>query len=317
MKKYILNDSKKIIFLKNNEILVETKKCPRLKLDNSDYNSLTDLCKKYTIFEKNSISEELFSILYKNKIIIEANFNIKDSYKTKYERNELFAYNFFCKKTFKSIIDKKVLFIGVGGIASIIIDQLISVGIENFSIVDFDKVDLSNLNRQFVYKENDVGLYKVELFKNYVLSKNSHAKIKIYNMKIETSNQINEIVKNDKIDFIVNSADTPPCYLQKYIVESSLKLKVPCIFGGVGIEEGSYGPLLDSSISKINYLKQINSTLDKINYYFPCKSSFGVTNSIISNYMAWDIIMYMMNEKKYVKSLNKSININFKGTKHD
>ena len=33
--------------------------------------------------------------------------------------------------------------------------------------------------------------------------------------------------------------------------------------------------------------------------------------------MAWDIIMYMMNEKKYVKSLNKSININFKGTKHD
>ena len=33
--------------------------------------------------------------------------------------------------------------------------------------------------------------------------------------------------------------------------------------------------------------------------------------------MAWDIIMYLMNEKKYVKSLNKTININFKGINYD
>lgn len=317
MKKYILNDNKKIIFLKNNEILIEAKNGFRIKLNDNDYNYLTDICRKYTIFEKDSISEKVFSILYKNKIIIEATTNIKELYRTKYERNELFAYNFFGKKSFKNIFDKKILFIGVGGIAAVIIDQLISVGIENFSIVDFDKVDLSNLNRQFVYRESDAGLYKVELFKKYILSKNKNAKIKTYNMKIETSNQINEIVKNDNINFIINSADTPPCYLQKYIVESSIKLKIPCIFGGVGIDEGSYGPLLDSKSYKINYLKQINSTLNKINYYFPCKSSFGVTNSIISNYMAWDIIMYLMNEKKYVKSLNKTININFKGINYD
>ena len=100
----------------------------------------------------------------------------------------------------------------------------------------------------------------------------------------------------------------PPCYLQKYIIECSIKSKVPCIFGGVGINEGSYGPLLDNKKSKINELKKINSILEKINYYFPCKSSFGITNSLVSNFMAWDIIMYLMNEKKLVRSLNEVIN---------
>ena len=122
-------------------------------------------------------------------------------------------------------------------------------------------------------------------------------------------------VQKDDIDFMINSADMPPYCLQKNIVESSIKLNVPCIFGGVGITEGSYGPLLTNKSCKIKYLKNINNILSKVNYFFPCKSSFGVTNSIISTYMSWDIIMYLLGEKKYVKSLNKEIFVNFKETK--
>lgn len=313
MKKYILNDNKKIIFLKNNEILIESGHGIRIDVSETDYKSLSNICSKYTIFEKENISKDLFLKLYKNKIIIEANKYISESYKTRYERNELFASNFFKNKSFKLLSNKTILFVGVGGIASIIIDQLISVGIKYYSIIDFDIVDSSNLNRQFVYSEEDIGKYKVDQFKKYILSKNKNALVNVYNIKINSSNQIETIISKDKIDFIINSADMPPCYLQKYIIECSIKSKVPCIFGGVGINEGSYGPLLDNKWSKINELKKINSILEKINYYFPCKSSFGITNSLVSNFMAWDIIMYLMNEKKLVRSLNEVINIDFRG----
>ena len=57
---------------------------------------------------------------------------------------------------------------------------------------------------------------------------------------LETSSQLETIIKKDDIDFMINSADMPPYCLQKNIVESSIKLNVPCIFGGVGITEGSY-----------------------------------------------------------------------------
>ena len=86
---------------------------------------------------------------------------------------------------------------------------------------------------------------------------------------------------------------------------------MPCIFGGVGLFEGIYGPLLTNKYHKKKYLKSINEILKKINYIYPCKSSFGVTNSLIATYMSWDIIMYLLNEKKYVKTLNKSVTINF------
>ena len=100
--------------------------------------------------------------------------------------------------------------------------------------------------------------------------------------------------------------------VQKIIVSASINNDIPCIFGGVGISEGAYGPLLTNKLSKHKYLKNINRVLDSIEYIFPCKSSFGVTNSLIATYMSWDIIMFLLDEKKRVRSLNKTISLDFK-----
>ncbi|MDD6653372.1 MAG: ThiF family adenylyltransferase [Clostridium sp.] len=311
MKKYIINDNKKILFLKDNEILFENKKAIRIKLCDEEYKFLIKICKSFSVFGKEELSDETFDILQKNKIIILANNSVINSYGTKYERNELFAYNFFKKKSFENIANKKIMIIGLGGTASIIIEHLLAVGIKNFSIIDYDKVELSNLNRQFIYCESDVGKQKTNICEEYILSKNKNAVVKKYNLMINSKEEVKKIVKREGIDFIVNSADMPPYYIQKNIVEASIELNVPCIFGGVGLFEGVYGPLLTNKFNKKKYLKSISEILKKINYIYPCKSSFGVTNSLIATYMSWDIIMYLLNEKKHVKSLNKSVTINF------
>lgn len=107
MKKYILNDNKKILFLKNNEILIDGKNAYRIKLTETDYNNLTEICKKYTIFSKECVSSKLFNKLYSNKIIVEANKNIVESYQNRNERNELFAFNFFLIIHLKNYMIKK------------------------------------------------------------------------------------------------------------------------------------------------------------------------------------------------------------------
>ena len=61
-----------------------------------------------------------------------------------------------------------VLIIGIGGLGSSVIQYLNAAGVGKIGIVDYDKVELSNLNRQLIYKDSDIGKSKVDVAKNYI-----------------------------------------------------------------------------------------------------------------------------------------------------
>ena len=68
-----------------------------------------------------------------------------------------------------------VLIIGIGGLGSSVIQYLNAAGVGKIGIVDYDKVELSNLNRQLIYKNSDIGKSKVDVAKNYISELNSSA----------------------------------------------------------------------------------------------------------------------------------------------
>ncbi len=59
-----------------------------------------------------------------------------------------------------------ILVVGAGGLGSSVIQYLSAAGVGKIGIVDDDKVELSNLNRQLIYAENDLGESKVDAAKN-------------------------------------------------------------------------------------------------------------------------------------------------------
>lgn len=61
--------------------------------------------------------------------------------------------------------DKNILIFGAGAIGTHISWGLVSMGIKNITIVDYDEIELSNLNRQLFYKITDVGKSKIEVLK--------------------------------------------------------------------------------------------------------------------------------------------------------
>ena len=61
----------------------------------------------------------------------------------------------------KKIASTKVLIVGIGGLGCPVALYLISLGIKNMGIVDHDKVDFTNLNRQILFNTNDIGKFKV------------------------------------------------------------------------------------------------------------------------------------------------------------
>ena len=92
----------------------------------------------------------------------------------------------------------KVLIIGIGGLGCPLLTYLASSGINNIGIVDHDKVELGNLNRQILYNTSDLGKYKVVQAKSKVIKIYKKIKIKTFKKKISVKN-INSILKDYNI----------------------------------------------------------------------------------------------------------------------
>ena len=316
MEKYIFNDNVKLLFIKDNIILGESKKKAfKEKLDKSFYDKLLLAYEKHYIFESSFFSNKELQFLEKKLLIKKVSPILKKYLATKYEKIQIYLENILYDADKVDYIrnngTKKILFIGAGGICTAMIDYLISMGITQYGIVDFDNVDITNFNRQFKYKENDIGSSKILKLKENLETQYKNLKIVPYNKKISSTLQLQEIIEDYNPSFIICSADMPILLIQKYVTESCYNKNVPCIFGGVGQRTGSFGPLLYNKKGFCKYLAEINKILNNVVSIFPCKGSFSVTNSLISNYMAKDVIFFLMNQKNMVKSLNKKCELNF------
>jgi len=104
----------------------------------------------------------------------------------------------------KKIKKTKVLIIGMGGLGCPLLTYLASSGINNIGIVDHDKIELGNLNRQILFDTSDLGKYKVNQAK--VKIKKIYNQIKIKTLKIEiTKENIKTILKG--YDIICDGTD--------------------------------------------------------------------------------------------------------------
>ena len=104
----------------------------------------------------------------------------------------------------KKIKKAKVLIIGVGGLGCPLLSYLASSGISNIGIVDHDKIELGNLNRQILFNSSDLGKYKVNQAKVKIKKIYNRIKIKTFKIKISKKN-ISSILK--KYDVICDGTD--------------------------------------------------------------------------------------------------------------
>ena len=79
---------------------------------------------------------------------------------------------------------KNILVLGTGGVGGYAIETLVRSGIQNITIVDYDKIDYSNINRQVIANSNNIGNYKVNEWEKRIKEINKDIKVKKINEKI-------------------------------------------------------------------------------------------------------------------------------------
>ena len=104
----------------------------------------------------------------------------------------------------KKIFSANVLVIGLGGLGCPLLTYLTSSGIGKIGIVDFDKVEISNLNRQTLFNTKDIGKYKVNQAKKAINKINKKIKIIRFKEKLASKN-IKKIFNN--YDIICDGTD--------------------------------------------------------------------------------------------------------------
>ena len=118
----------------------------------------------------------------------------------------------------------RVAVFGVGGVGGYVCEALARSGLGAFDLVDNDKVDLSNLNRQIIATVNTLGRPKTEAMKERILSINPQAKVETYRRFVLPDN-IDDF-PFEKYDYVVDAVDT---------VAAKLALAVKCDQMGVPI----------------------------------------------------------------------------------
>ena len=124
--------------------------------------------------------------------------------------SRLLSLKDFSKEKLDILKSKKVLIIGVGGVGQHVATYLVTNGVIHLTIIDFDRVEISNLNRQILLTEDDIGKHKVDVVKAALVKKNNEARINTINQKIDENN-----IYDIKLDYdvIIDAVDNWPTRL--------------------------------------------------------------------------------------------------------
>ncbi|NJM16631.1 MAG: hypothetical protein HC896_15830 [Bacteroidales bacterium] len=120
----------------------------------------------------------------------------------------------FGEKSIETLSRSHVLVAGLGGVGGYAVEQLCRAGIGKLTLVDNDTIQLSNINRQLIAHQNNVGECKARSWTARCNAINPHLQINTVNKYIdkETAPTLFE----DKIDYVIDAIDTPSAQIAFY-----------------------------------------------------------------------------------------------------
>ena len=108
------------------------------------------------------------------------------------------------KENVNKIKSKNIAVIGIGGVGGYVVESLVRSGVENITIIDYDKIDVTNKNRQIIALDSTIGMKKVDAIEERIKSINFNCKVKKIDFFLDESN----IDILNGYDYVIDSCDS-------------------------------------------------------------------------------------------------------------
>ena len=154
-----------------------------------------------------------------------------------------------------NLSNKTVLVLGVGGVGGYVVESLARSNIGTLIIVDYDKVEETNINRQIIALKSTIGKSKVDVLEERIKDINSGCKVIKIDKFIDNNNYL-ELFDNN-IDYFVDACDT--VLVKKLVIKECLKRNIPFISS-----MGTGNKLDPSKLEIIDIRKTVNDPLARL-----------------------------------------------------
>ena len=183
-----------------------------------------------------------------------------------FSRNEM-----YWGKDFQEFLSHlNIAIFGLGGVGGYALEMLCRAGVKNFTLVDFDVVSKSNINRQIIALNSTVGLKKTQAFEKRLKDINPDVSLTIFDDFYDGAQ--NEQIFTQKFDFVVDAIDSlrAKITLLKYCYDK--KINVITSFGA--------GNRLDGSRLKVSDISQINTKCAFTKNVLACLKKEGIEHGL-------------------------------------
>lgn len=205
---------------------------------------------------------------------------------TRYSRNILL--NEVRKSGQEKLKSSSIAVIGAGGLGSPVLKYLTAAGIGLIKIIDSDSLDLTNLQRQILFRTSQIGKFKAELAKENLLELNPHVEFEIHRERLTALN-VKEIVQ--KVDLVIEGSDNFPT---KFLVNDYCVLnRIPLIIGGI---LGFEGQVLEILPNKSFCYRCIFHSPPPPNEVLSCSEAgvLGSVAGVVGSFMATISLNYLL-----------------------
>lgn len=176
----------------------------------------------------------------------------------------------------------KVFIAGAGGLGSPISIYLAAAGVGVIRIVDHDRIELSNLNRQILHWDEDIGKKKVDSVRDKLSKLNPNVKLELLSETIDEGNILSMV---EGFDAIVDALDNLPT---RYLLnKASIKYNIPFFHGAVSGLEGRAMTIIPGKSACLRCMYHGQVPAEK----FPV---IGVTPALIGCIQATEVIKYIV-----------------------
>lgn len=132
------------------------------------------------------------------------------------------------KDAIKKLSESHVVVCGIGGVGSYVVEALARAGVGELTLVDFDEVSLTNINRQLIALHSTIGKPKVEVARKRILDINPNAKINIQKIRL---NGEDNIVFDKNVSYIVDAIDSVDAKINLIVMATQNEIPIISCMG--------------------------------------------------------------------------------------